>query len=82
MPKQGTVRLDRFAVEKCTVEEADEASGWKYWKNHSPQERLRALEQLRSLMIKADDDGNLPRLQRVLTVVERGEYGNRLNESI
>jgi hypothetical protein len=55
------------------MEEADEASGWAYWKDHSPQERLRALEQLRSLMIKVDENGNLPRLQRVLTVVERGE---------
>ena len=74
MSDQEIARLDRSTVEKCTVEEADEASGWEYWKNHTPQERLQALEQLRSLMIKADEDGNLPRLQRVLTVVERGEH--------
>lgn len=73
MPEQKIARLDRTTVEKCKVEDADEASGWKYWKNHITQERLQALEQLRSLMIKVDEDGNLPRLQRVLTVIERGE---------
>jgi len=71
MRKQKTAKLDRFTIERCSAEEADEASGWKYWKHHSTHERLRALEQLRSLMIKLDNDGNLPRLQRVFTAVER-----------
>lgn len=73
MAEREIPRLDRTTVEKCTMEEADEASGWEYWKDHSPQQRLRALEQLRSLMIKVDENGNLPRLQRVFTVVKRGE---------
>ena len=65
--------LDRNAIQRCTVQEADEASGWVYWRTRSPRERLQALEQLRRLSIQPNPDGSLPRLQRVLTVLKRGE---------
>jgi hypothetical protein len=57
--------LDRTAVRKTTQQ--DEGNDLAYWLTRTPEERLSALEFLR----KQHYDGPEPRLQRVLTVIER-----------
>ena len=67
------MKLERTLITRCTAEEADAASGWQGWADRSPTERSIALESMRALRISRLSDGSLPRLQRVLTVVKRGE---------
>jgi len=66
------MKLERTVIEKCSVAEADKASGWQGWIGRPPRERMHALESLRLLRIPRLHDGSLPRLQRVLAVVRRG----------
>lgn len=67
------MKLERTLITRCSAEEADAASGWQGWADRSPNERSSALESMRSLRIPRLLDGSLPRLQRILTVVKRGE---------
>ena len=60
------MRMDRTLIEKCSVAEADAASGWKGWAHRSHKERLEALESLRLLRIPRMPDGTLPRLDRTI----------------
>lgn len=65
---QGTeIRMDR-SVAKVVPVEGDDARSLEYWLQKTPQERLSALEILRSQMY-GTEHGNPPRLQRVHRIV-------------
>lgn len=67
------MKLDRTVITRCGNEKADAQSGWQGWIGRTGNERLAALESLRSLRIPLNQDGTLTRLQRVFTIVKRGE---------
>ncbi len=70
VPEDLGFRLDKSVITHRTFEEA-EADDIEYWQSRTPAERLRAAEFLRRLNYGVD--ACTARLQRVITVVERGE---------
>ena len=61
--------LDRTALSVVSLHE--ESGDVAYWLSQPPEERWRALELMRQLLYGYSDPP--PRLQRVLTVVDREE---------
>jgi hypothetical protein len=59
-------RIDKSAFTVTSL--SDESEEKEYWKRKSPEERLRAVEQMRQIIYGYDPSAS--RLQRVLTVAE------------
>ena len=63
--------VDEFRMDRTVfrvVSFGDDSSDVAYWLSRPPQERLAAVEMLRRMY-----HGDIPRLQRVFRIVERGE---------
>ena len=63
-------KLDRTKVQSFDSFEAADQADREYWWSRSPQERMRALEQLREMNYGYGEGKPRPKFQRVLTVVE------------
>jgi hypothetical protein len=59
-------RLDKSAFTVTSL--SDESEEREYWRHKSPEERLRAVEQMRQIIYGYDPSAS--RLQRVLTVAQ------------
>lgn len=61
-----SLRLDKSALTVTSLSDSSEEK--EYWRNKSPEERLRAIEQMRQIIYGYDPLTS--RLQRVLTVAQ------------
>lgn len=66
MKEQDSFRLDKSAFVVTSL--SDESEEKEYWRHKSPEERLRAVEQMRQIIYGYDPSAS--RLQRVLTVTQ------------
>jgi hypothetical protein len=68
-------RMDRTALSVVPLSQADDEA--KYWLTKTPEERLRAVEQIRRTLYGEAATG---RMEKVLEVVRRGDYAPKEQE--